>query len=145
MEVNMIGRESTSERIGRDDLFLLMESYKNTVELNTTLLERKEIISRQQVALVESINKMCENQATILTELKTFPETVRRAVEKITQALKDINDTHKKEFRVLREQHAENNKTVIREHAALNNRVYVAFSGMAAIIIALIGIIIKIL
>jgi hypothetical protein len=139
----MIDREGNSDKIGRDDLFLLMESYKNTIELNTTLLERQEIISRHQTDLLESIAEVCGNQNTILAELKTIPGAVRNAVADVAHLVRETNDIHKSEFRTLREQGAAFRKEDIKEHASFNNRLYVAMSGMAAIIVSLIAIIIK--
>lgn len=57
----------------RDDLFLLMEAYRNTIELNTTLLERQDAIN-------QGLNR-------VLTDLSEVSE--------IIEALKKTLDGHR--------------------------------------------------
>jgi DNA topoisomerase IB len=131
------------DKIDRDDLFLLMESYKNTIELNTTLLERQEIVNGLQVKLMESLTEVCGNQAKILDEIKAIPEALASAATALTQELKNLNDLHAAELRAVLDQINKSRNAEIKEHAGFNNRIYVAMSGMIVIIIALIGLAVK--
>jgi len=45
--------------LSRGDLFLLMESYRNTIELNTTLLEQQKLIIDGNKLIAESNEKLC--------------------------------------------------------------------------------------
>jgi 23S rRNA A2030 N6-methylase RlmJ len=139
----MINRDG-KDKIDRDDLFLLMESYKNTIELNTTLLERQEILSQLQAKLIESISEVCGNQSKILQEIKSIPEALSSAANHLADELKRMNDAHSKEIQTLRDQLAQQRNAEVKEHAGFNNRLYVALSGMVGIVLALIGLLIKI-
>lgn len=93
--------------LDREDLFLLMESYRNTIELNTTLLERQDALTQ------------------ILERIANEVETV-----KINQA--DIKKTVDG-----------NRKDETAEHSRHTIRLYAAFAALTTIILALIGIILK--
>jgi hypothetical protein len=140
----MINRDG-KDKIDRDDLFLLMESYKNTIELNTTLLERQEILSQLQAKLIESITEVCGNQSRILQEIKAIPETLSSAAGHLAGELKRSNDAQIDQLRVLRDQLSQARNAEVKEHAGFNNRLYVALSGMVCIVLALIGLLIKII
>ena len=134
-----------AEKINRDDLFLLMESYKNTIELNTTLLERQELVNSMQIKLMESIKEICANQSKILSEIKTVPDAFLIMAEKIADEIKQLNNHNTTELRVIKEEVTKGRNAQIKEHAGLNLRIYVALSGMAAIVVALIGLIFTII
>jgi hypothetical protein len=140
--LSMAAREA--DKIDRDDLFLLMESYKNTIELNTTLLERQEIVNDMQVKLMESIKEICKNQSMILSEIKAVPDAFLTVAEKIAGEIKKLNDNHTKDLRDIKDNVATGRNADFKEHAGLNMRIYVALSGMAAIVAALVGLIVTI-
>lgn len=60
-------RESDRESgLFRDDLFLLMEAYRNTIELNTTLLERQDAINQGLERVLRDVSATCETQAELI-------------------------------------------------------------------------------
>ena len=61
--------------VGKYDFYLLMESYRNTIELNTTLVERIEVLIRQNDA-------MLTNQGELTDLVKGFKEELHTEVLK---------------------------------------------------------------
>lgn len=135
----MAGRDA--EKINRDDLFLLMESYKNMVELSTTLLERQELINSMQLKLMESIKEICTNQSLILSEIKSVPDAFLSGTEKIADELRQLNRHNNTELQALKKEVISGRNAELKEHAGHNLRIYVALSGMIAIVLALIGLV----
>jgi hypothetical protein len=119
-----------------------MESYKNTIELNTTLLERQELVNSMQIKLMESIKEICTNQSLILSEIKAVPDAFLTVAEKIAEQIKQLNDHHTAELRAIKDNVSTGRNAELKEHAGLNLRIYVALSGMIAIVAALLGLIV---
>jgi len=87
---------------------LLLDAYRNTIELNTTLIERQEVITTGIEKILSELAGICGNQATMAAEL-----AARR------------NDE-------------------VKEHAGLTMRLYAAFSLLGAMVLGLIGLLVKI-
>jgi len=64
-------QDDRSGLLSRDDLFLLMESYKNTIELNTTLLEQQKAIVDGNKAITESNARICKEIEEVVKKLDT--------------------------------------------------------------------------
>ena len=62
-------QELMSGVLSRDDLFLLMESYRNTIELNTTLLEQQKLIVDTNKHIIDLNVKICEEIAGVIKKL----------------------------------------------------------------------------
>ena len=123
-----------------DDLYLLMESYRNTVELNTTLLERQEKINSDQQQILQNLLSVCESQNKILDGLHNIPTEMRVAIEVLCSSTAkkcdgitdDISDLEKTANNI----HIE----AERNWGGIRNRLYVAYVGMLSIIILLLNI-----
>jgi len=55
--------------LSREDLFLLMDQYKNTVELNTILLEQLKQILGQQSDIVRDQKHLCDSINSVLEKM----------------------------------------------------------------------------
>jgi hypothetical protein len=55
--------------LDREDLFLLLEAYKNTIELNTTLIERQEMTSAGVEKISGELANICTRLATMASEM----------------------------------------------------------------------------
>lgn len=126
-EAEMIGRRETarSAALDREDLFLLMESYQNTISLNTTLLERQDTLNANIERTIQELLGICENQAKILEEI--------RRIGPITQKRADAILAELVAARVAE----------VKEHSGHNNRIYVALVGMVGIVVTLIGLLFR--
>lgn len=106
--------------ITQDQLKLLMDAYKDSIILNTKLLSKMDNVVEAQRESCKGINKLCDkiNQQTI---------TLTSANVQIGDKLVNMRTED------------------FKEHNSLRNKIYIAFSLMCTIIIALIGILIKLL
>jgi hypothetical protein len=135
--------------VNRDDLLLMMESYKNQIELNTTLLTRQEVIITKQEEIIakqeEAVTKLTEIlalQGKVLASVGAVPDSIEKLVHQLCEATgetcKGINTALDKSLSAARQ-------AQIREHNGINNRIYLGWVGMGTIVIALIGLIVKLL
>lgn len=123
--------------LDREDLYLLMESYQNTIALNTTLLERQEILNANIERVIKELIAICGNQAKTLEELRGFKTAAHDDSEKAKAAAHDDNE------KILAALDA-GRLAEVKEHSAHNNRIYIALAGMISIILALIGLLVKV-
>lgn len=105
------GRDS----FGRSDLILLMESYRNTFESNTILLEQQKHLIEQWKALVD--------------EQKATTQALNKIVDKINESIETVKTYH---------------SLVAGEGEKLKGKVNLLYVGIGAIIIPLFAFVLKI-
>lgn len=108
--------------LDRDDIFLLLEAYKNQVETNQTLME-------QQSRLLEQHNQILDKQQTVCNN-------VNDVIVKITSLAEHDAAKHSK----LVEDFNTGKLMCVRDHGMIKSRVSVLYVGITAIIIPLIGL-----
>lgn len=95
--------DQNQQAMSRDDLFLLMQSYENTVQLNTTLLNQHQKLLDDSKSLLEKhsdiiINlnsladkqqKISEKNTTIINKITTLSEHHERNIENIDIKIDD--------------------------------------------------------
>jgi predicted PurR-regulated permease PerM len=111
--------QDTNNSLSREDLFLLLESYKNTIELNTTLVEKQNQIIIQNTEVIEQQKKIFES--------------ISKMIEKIGQ---NINDSSIRQNEIITKIN-ENKLNITNEHSSIKNLIYVALIGMGTIVISL--------
>lgn len=67
--MNGVGKDNKKVHLNSDDLILLLESYKNQIELNTTLLEQQKRISDQIESLLTSQKTLCDSLHSMIETL----------------------------------------------------------------------------
>lgn len=110
------------DKLSRDDLFLLMDSYKNTIELNTTL-------SHQQ-------NSIIEQQHAILAQDKKTGEKMDLLIQKLGEHTKALTDIQTEMTTTNSARRLECNK----EHSNMTIKVYGIIASLIIIIIALLAL-----
>lgn len=123
--------------LDRDDLVLLLESYKNTIELSTSVLERQEILNASIERILGELVKICGNQATIAAEVGKLPGEFRDLIDALCAGTADRCEDVKQTIETHR-------KEEVKEHGAHTLRLYGAFGVLGALVIALVGLIAKI-
>lgn len=123
--------------LDRDELFFLLESYRNMIELNTTLLERQEILNHGIERILSEAAKICTNQGAIAKEIGKLPEAVRDLINALCAASVDKMQEVKEEIQ-------SNRKSENDEHHAHALRIYAAYGLLTTVILGLIGLIAKI-
>lgn len=130
-------QDDAAQGLGRDDLYLLLESYRNSIELNTTLLERQELINTGQQEILAQVVAICETQAQMLERLKGLPADLHAAIDELCQATATKSER-------LGDQLQAHALETYRDHQGHRLRMYGAFVGMVAIILGLIGLLAKV-
>jgi hypothetical protein len=113
------------------DLTLLMESYKNNIEISTMLHEQQKQLLVQQDDLLEKQKRFCE----MLDKWST----------KSAEAFKDLHDNiagFNKEFSTRMNSF---DMEMQKNYNSLKMMMYIAWTGMGGICISLIGILITVL
>lgn len=123
--------------LDRDELFFLLESYRNMIELNTTLLERQEVLNKGIERILTEAAKICANQSAIAADIGKLPEATRKLIAALGAASESKLQEVKEEIQGNRK--AEND-----EHHAHTLRMYGAYGVLITVILALIGLIVKV-
>jgi hypothetical protein len=130
-------QDDAGQGLGRDDLYLLLESYRNSIELNTTLLERQELINEGQGRILAQVVAICETQAKVLERLNGLPADLHTAIDALCGATAARCEG-------LGEQLREHAAETFKEHQGHRLRIYGAYVGMGTIILGLIGLLAKV-
>jgi len=105
--------ESNDSELTREDLFLLLESYRNNIELNTTLLEK--------------INSIIEGNKNNSEMIQKFLQSLLEVTKSISEA-KDIQEKLFNEHMIKME----------KQHGTIKQNLYLLYIGIGAILIPLI-------
>lgn len=138
--------------LNKDDLFLLMESYRNMIEMHSTLAE-------QQKQIIELQNKIMTKQEGITLSQTRSHDHFDRIAEKLNECISTLKKTNETiaascsslENKVSNEVGVVNDKVgnyeleSTKQHSSISTKIYVAMGGMATIIIGLITLVITIL
>lgn len=141
---------SVEKSLSREDLTLLMESYRNTIELHTTLLEQQKQVLQFQHTIIEKQDsilgkqsKVCDKLTDVTKHLETCASNIAESNKSITATYlsikKDVEDEVEKVGDKIEGTRVEN----VTQHSAITNKIYVGMVGSGMIIITLIGLLIK--
>lgn len=148
-------------QLNRSDLLLMMESYKNSVEMYTIIMEQlkriaenletiseqqKDMVSKQRVTC-DNIGKISESLSSTLVSQKEaikdmldrFEDNQKETFSDLISQLKDGSEKLSKKVEGIDDDIQNSVKDYIRDQGTMKvrfNRVYAALSG---VIIALIG------
>lgn len=121
----------TGDQLSKNDLYILMESYKNNIQLNTTLLEQQKQLMIMNTAAIEKQKELCS--------------TLDKFIENLTNCSKKLEDNHVKIVELIDNKSADIQTKIIThdatnsvEHSKISNKLYVALGGMVLIILAVI-------
>ena len=118
-------RQDSQGLLSRDDLFLLMESYRNTIELNTTLLEQQKLIIDGNKVIVESN--------------KQIVERIEEVAKKLDACTQEISKTH----HIWSERRLEYNAENTKEHLKLKGYLNILSITIGTLCVSIIGSAIK--
>lgn len=125
-----------SGALSKEDLLFLIDTYQNSIQLNTTLLEKQNQVLETQQKLIEQqdkiINKqieLCKRLEIVATNIGTFSENFITTFDGVDKKL----DTVKEDV-------AAQAVSAIKDHSNLNTKIYVAFGAMGTIILSLMAL-----
>jgi len=123
----------TGDQLSKNDLYILMESYKNNIQLNTTLLEQQKQLMIMNTAAIEKQKEFCS--------------TLDKFIENLTNCSKKLEDNHIKIVDLIDNKTSDIGTKIITmesnnsiEHSKITNKLYVALGGMVLIVIAVINL-----
>ena len=123
----------TGGQLSKNDLYILMESYKNNIQLNTTLLEQQKQLMIMNTAAIEKQKEFCS--------------TLDKFIENLTNCSKKLEDNHIKIVDLIDNKTSDIGTKIITmesnnsiEHSKITNKLYVALGGMVLIVIAVINL-----
>jgi thiaminase len=125
------------QAMSRDDLFLLLQSYENTVQLNTTLLN-------QHQKLLDDSKNLLEKHSEIITNLNSLTDKQQRISEILTTIIDKIS--------ILSEHHERNIESIevkidahrvetLKDHNQQKTKIMVIGASIGAIGITLLTLI----
>ena len=154
----------SDKKLSRDDLFLLMKSYENSVQQNTILLTQQQKMLEQQGTILDKQGQVCTSIQSVLDKLTTcgentnhiedsiiktinsFGSAISLETEKVSTAMTsaiDAQTTKIVEYRAgCISDHAGISKNALSNHSNINLRLYGLFALLGGIIITLISMVI---
>jgi len=115
------------DNLTKDDLVLLMESYRNMITMHQTILD-------QSAKTIEKLDNIISKQDTISTKQGNFCNTLSN----ITKQLDDVIGEEKESSSKIDNHHEKS----IDIHNRILTKIHLGWIGMGTIIIGLIGLII---
>jgi len=117
---------SDQDQIRANDLYIFMESYKNNIQLNTTLLEQQKQLMVMNDQAIDKQKELCITLESFITNITTCSQKI---LDNNTEILKKI----------------EEKTTEIKNQASLDsekiqNKLYIALIGMVGIVISVISL-----
>ena len=141
---------SVEKSLSREDLTLLMESYRNTIELHTTLLEQQKQVLEFQHTIINKQDVILGKQSKVYDQLSilanslgscatNIDESNKSMIKTLSLIKKDVEDEVEKVGTKLEKTRLDN----VIQHSAITNKIYIGMVGSAGIIVMLIGLIAK--
>lgn len=124
------------DKLTRDDLVLLMESYRNMITMHQTILD-------QTNKTIDKLDGIANKQDSLFSKQGNICSTLSKITDKLEGNLthsKDSNDKINNLSNIVTEKLNEHDKKSIEDHSKLTNKIYIGWVGMISIILALVGL-----
>ena len=124
------------KHLNKDDLFLLMESYRNMIQMHSTLVEQQKQIMDLQHDIIKKQDSISMKQTQSCGQLEKVVDRIEESAsnlgkinESVTTGLTDVNTN------------IGNNKLEFtKQHSGINTKIYVSMGAMATIVISLVAL-----
>lgn len=124
------------DNLTKDDLVLLMESYRNMITMHQTILD-------QSTKTIEKLDGIATRQDGISTKqgrLCNSLDKITTRLDDCTTILKDSNTNISGMETKIKDEINIHEKKSIEDHGKITNKIYLGWIGMGTIIISLIGL-----
>ena len=111
--------------LSKEDLTLLLDSYKKQVELNTQVLTQQQNLIIRMDSMIEIHKETCHNISKVADKVDNQEKNTMEGFVKLAEKVGDSR------------------KESLKEHNSLNLRIYVAFGLLGLIILNLIALYLK--
>jgi hypothetical protein len=125
------------KHLNKDDLFLLMESYRNMITLHATLVEQQKQLMVSQSNMIQKQDEIASQQTAICNKLGRVAEKLEECITTLSKTKDDVAsqcgsiDNHLDTM----------SKDLTSQHTGLNGKIYTSMGLMATIVIGLITMI----
>ncbi len=128
---------SEPQAMSRDDLYLLMQSYENTVQLNTTLLNQHQKLLDDSNALLKKHSETSANLNALTDKLERISETLSVVITKIAE----LSEHHEKNIYNIEEKIDIHRLETVTDHSQQKTRITVVGAAVGTVVITLLTII----
>lgn len=126
-----------TKHLSKEDLFLLMESYRNMTTMHSTLVEQQKQLMAYQSNMIQKQDDISSQQNAICNKLTRVTEKLEECIKILVKNNEAVsskcNDIESNVNAVAKE--------LSGQHAGLNSKIYTSMGLMATIVIGLITMI----
>jgi uncharacterized protein YoxC len=144
----------SEEKLTRDDLVLLMESYRNMIIMHQTILDQSsktidklDGIATKQDNLFSKQNMICNTLSSITEKIENTNDKLRDTVKKIDGVggkIDGVEDRISNSETNISNRIEEHGKKSVDDNSKIISKIHLGWIGMGTIVLSLIGIIITI-
>jgi CHASE3 domain sensor protein len=117
---------SEQDQLSKNDLYILMESYKNNIQLNTTLLEQQKQLMVMNDTSIQKQKELCNTLDDFIKNISTCSQEILKNNVEIIKKIEESTSEIK-------------NQSAL-ESERIHNKLYIALIGMIGIVISVIGL-----
>lgn len=140
------------DKLTRDDLVLLMESYRNMIDMHHTILEqtnktieRLDTIATKQDTLFSKQGSICNSLGKITDKLEDCSDNLKDTATKVDNGMSAIVDKVDSSKGEITTKISNHEVKVAENHGKLVNKIHLGWIGMGSIIVSLIALIVVII
>lgn len=129
----------SSAPVDKDDIFLLLESYKNNIELTSTLLEQQKQLLNQQSEVIKKQNTLCDTMNKLLDKFDMCYTNANNIQTKLLESQGEIKKDVSSCKTDIKTDISGVKTTILTDHNKLALLIYGMGGGLITLIISLIG------
>ena len=126
------------DQLSKNDLVILMDSYKNNIQLNTTLLEQQKQMLQLHSNVIEKQNETINMLDNLIQKLGKCSETIGNNQTSLSSSLNQISN-------VLTTSLNDICHNLSADHQKIISKFNLTYVGFGSLIIAIIGMVIAFL
>jgi len=127
------------------DLRLVMDNYRNLLQMSTILVEQQKQLMDTQRQILEKHENVSIKQATVCVALDKIITSLDDCAKELITVNKSVGDMCHELSSTLEDSFEKSNETLVdvrvdntKEHSSIKNKIYVAMGGTAAAIVSLV-------
>jgi predicted PurR-regulated permease PerM len=135
------------KHLNKEDLFLLMESYRNMITMHSTVVEQQKQIIDLQNNIISKQDNISTQQSHSKEQVKMITDKMSNWTSKLAESQKELQSAHVEMEKTLtnsinkvQEKLGDEKLDLTKQHSGINTRIYVSMGAMATIIIGLIAL-----
>jgi hypothetical protein len=114
-----------------------MESYKNNIQLNTTLLEQQKQLMIMNTSAIEKQRELCDTLDKFIENLTKCSQTLSENHSKVVKLIEDGNNCI---TNTISSQMITCSVKTEQEHTSIKNKINLLYVGIGSIVLAVIGL-----